>query len=153
MPRCYLLCGVPASGKSTYRNKALMDFDIHSTDDLLDRIALAEAQTYSEVFSDNIEKVEKLFWQNLKDAIDENRDIAVDRTNISKKSRKRILDLLPDEYEATAVIFTTPEWDELTKRLNSRPGKTIPEKVVKQMIDNYQRPTLDEGFRHIIEIN
>jgi len=42
-----------------------------------------------------------------------------------------------------------PEPDELKRRLASRPGKVIPDDVVQQMIDNWEEPTLEEGFKEI----
>jgi tRNA uridine 5-carbamoylmethylation protein Kti12 len=56
--------------------------------------------------------------------------------------------MLPDYY-AIAVVFPTPDHAELQRRLASRPGKTIPEGVVEQMIAQYEEPTELEGFREI----
>jgi tRNA uridine 5-carbamoylmethylation protein Kti12 len=53
------------------------------------------------------------------------------------------------EYSAIAVVFATPEPDELARRLASRPGKTIPPEVIERMIENWEEPTLDEGFKEI----
>jgi tRNA uridine 5-carbamoylmethylation protein Kti12 len=33
--------------------------------------------------------------------------------------------------------------------LNSRPGKVIPDHVVNDMIENFEQPTLAEGFDQI----
>jgi len=55
---------------------------------------------------------------------------------------------LPD-YEHIAVVFHTPDRDELDVRLSGRAGKHIPKKVVDSMIDGWEEPTLDEGFIQI----
>jgi hypothetical protein len=57
---------------------------------------------------------------------------------------------LPD-YEHIAVVFATPEPEELARRLASRydSGKIIPEHVMHGMIDNWDEPELDEGFNEI----
>jgi gluconate kinase len=46
-------------------------------------------------------------------------------------------------------VFKTPEADELKRRLESRPGKSIPDHVIKSMIDNFEMPTEEEGFKEI----
>jgi gluconate kinase len=46
-------------------------------------------------------------------------------------------------------VFKTPAWPELKRRLASRPGKTIPRKVVKSMIHNFEQPSEEEGFTEI----
>ena len=56
--------------------------------------------------------------------------------------------MLPD-YEHIAVVFKTPEPEELARRLASRPGKNIPAHVMRSMIDNFEMPTLDEGFTQV----
>jgi hypothetical protein len=56
--------------------------------------------------------------------------------------------MLPD-YEHIAVVFKTPESDELARRLASRPGKNIPEHVMRGMIEGWDEPELDEGFKEI----
>jgi tRNA uridine 5-carbamoylmethylation protein Kti12 len=56
--------------------------------------------------------------------------------------------MLPD-YEVIAVVFPTPSITELTRRLMSRPGKVIPNNVIEEMIENFDPPTKDEGFKEI----
>jgi len=56
--------------------------------------------------------------------------------------------MLPDYY-AIAVVFRTPDAEELQRRLDSRPGKTIPPEVIADMIDNFEMPTEQEGFKEI----
>jgi gluconate kinase len=56
--------------------------------------------------------------------------------------------MLPD-YEHIAVVFRTPEHTELMRRLMSRPGKEIPDHVIASMIDSWEDPTEEEGFKEI----
>jgi tRNA uridine 5-carbamoylmethylation protein Kti12 len=43
-------------------------------------------------------------------------------------------------------VFKTPDPEELSRRLASRPGKIIPEEIVQDMINKFEMPTLEEGF-------
>jgi predicted kinase len=56
--------------------------------------------------------------------------------------------MLPD-YEHIAVVFQTPPGPELKRRLDSRPGKEIPEAVVEGMIGSFDMPSGQEGFKEI----
>jgi tRNA uridine 5-carbamoylmethylation protein Kti12 len=49
------------------------------------------------------------------------------------------------------VVFGTPEPADLAMRLDSRydSGKIIPDEVVQSMIDNWEQPTEEEGFKEI----
>jgi gluconate kinase len=82
------------------------------------------------------------------DARDAGKDIIWDQTSTSLASRKRKFNMLPDYY-AIAVVFPTPDPEELDRRLNSRPGKHIPHSVMRFMIDTLDIPTEDEGFNEI----
>jgi gluconate kinase len=75
-------------------------------------------------------------------------DIVWDQTSTTVKSRARKFNMLPN-YEHIAVVFRTPNLDELKKRLASRPGKDVPWEVVQGMLDNWEEPTLEEGFTEI----
>jgi predicted kinase len=76
------------------------------------------------------------------------RDIVWDQTSVSVASRAKKFAALPD-YEHVAVVFATPEPEELTRRLAQRPGKTIPDSVMQNMINTFELPTESEGYREI----
>ena len=78
----------------------------------------------------------------------EGRDVIWDQTSTTVVSRIRKFSALP-EYEHIAVVFQTPSRIELKKRLDSRPGKTIPDPVVEGMLASFQMPTEEEGFKEI----
>jgi hypothetical protein len=59
--------------------------------------------------------------------------------------------MLP-EYYAIAVVFRIPGPEELQKRLANRPGKVIPSDVLQSMIDGWEEPTEDEGFKEIWKV-
>jgi tRNA uridine 5-carbamoylmethylation protein Kti12 len=76
-------------------------------------------------------------------------NIIWDQTNLTHGSRAKKLKEIPSsQYEKIAVVFMTPP--DLDARLASRPGKTIPMNVIKQMLGSFEMPTLHEGFSKII---
>jgi gluconate kinase len=58
--------------------------------------------------------------------------------------------MIPDRYEKIAIVFPTPDEDELQRRLASRPGKTIPEYILGPMIESLEYPEMDEGFDSVL---
>jgi predicted kinase len=76
------------------------------------------------------------------------KDIIWDQTSTGVKARARKFNMLPD-YEHIAVVFKTPEKEELARRLASRPGKNIPDHVMRSMIEHFESPSEEEGFKEI----
>lgn len=150
-PVCYVLVGVPASGKSTWyeqNRESLGDAVYVSTDYFVEQHAQACGSTYSEVFDAYMPTAVDLMAQVVVEARASNRDIVWDQTSVTVKTRKRKFNMLPD-YDHIAVVFATPDREELARRLASRPGKTIPAHVMASMINNFQMPTVAEGFKEI----
>jgi hypothetical protein len=149
-PKLYVLVGVPGSGKSTWiknqewaKNCAIVSTDAH-----VENYANTVGQTYSEVFRDYMPYAVKLMADDVVRARDEGKDIIWDQTSTSVISRKKKFNMLSNYY-AIAVVFRTPAESELLTRLSNRPGKTIPWNVVSVMIQNFEMPTEEEGFKEI----
>lgn len=150
MPKCYQLVGVPGSGKSTWIEN--QDWAITcarvSTDKWVEIYAKEVGRTYSEVFADFMPTAVDLMAKEVVAARELKRDIIWDQTSTTVKSRIRKFNMLPD-YEHIAVVFKTPEHAELMRRLESRPGKEIPDHVIASMIASWEDPTEEEGFKEI----
>lgn len=152
MPKFYMLIGVPAAGKSTWRERHAHDAVIVSTDDIIDQTAAAQKATYNDVFKDNIKFATQLAMNRAKEAFEAGKDVVWDQTNVTKRSRASKLQMVPKDYEKIAVFFPTPHPDVHDKRLASRPGKSIPDHILQGMIDMLEPPTKSEGFDQIIKI-
>jgi predicted kinase len=140
-----MLIGVPGSGKSTWVNAQdwVKDCVLVSTDKLIELEAGRQGKTYNDVFKDYIDTATKLMNADVLEAVAEGKDIIWDQTNTGRKSRKAKLAMAPG-YHKIAVVFATPEKEEWQRRINSRPGKMIPEGVLKAMATGLQLPTEDE---------
>lgn len=152
MPKLYVLVGVPGAGKSTWvASQEWSNTVFISTDKFVDEYALEVGKTYSEVFDSYMPTAIKRMTNEVIEARKAGKDIVWDQTSTSRGARARKLNMLK-EYEAIAVVFKTPDQEELAKRLASRPGKNIPDYVMKQMINNFSIPSEDEGFNKIMVI-
>ena len=150
MPKCYQLIGVPGSGKSTWICNQIwaQGLTVVSTDTFVEAYANAQDQTYSQVFEDYMPTAIDLMVQQVVFAHQHGHTVIWDQTSVTVASRRKKFRMLPD-YQHIAVVFKTPEPDELSRRLASRPGKIIPEEIVQDMIDRFEMPTLEEGFQEI----
>lgn len=150
MPKCYQLIGVPGAGKSTWIKNQVwaLGLTIVSTDVFVEDYARAQGKTYNEVFKDYMPEAVKLMAEQVVFARRHDHTVIWDQTSTTVKSRKKKFNMLPD-YEHVAVVFRTPDRDELDVRLSGRPGKHIPKAVVDSMIAGFEMPTEDEGFKEI----
>ena len=150
MPKCYQLIGVPAAGKSTWIKDQIwaLGLTVVSTDPFVEDYARAQGKTYTEVFKDYMPTAVDLMAKQVVFARGHDHTVIWDQTSTTVKSRSRKFNMLPD-YEHIAVVFRTPPADVLKERLSARPGKEIPWEVVQGMIDNWEEPTTEEGFKEI----
>ena len=150
MPKCYQLIGVPAAGKSTWIKDQvwMLGLTVVSTDPFVEDYARAQGKTYSEVFTEYMPTAVDLMAKQVVFAREHDHTVIWDQTSTTVKSRERKFRMLPG-YEHIAVVFRTPNLDELKLRLANRPGKDVPWEVVQGMIDNWEEPTLEEGFTEI----
>jgi predicted kinase len=150
MSKVYVMVGVPGSGKSTWIKNQFWANDcvVVSSDQLVEAEAERQGKTYNDVFKDYINTAISLMLDQVIAARDEGKDIIWDQTSVNVKSRRKKFKMLPD-YEHIAIVFNTPLVEELTKRLDSRPGKSIPWEVVNSMINAFEMPTEEEGYKEI----
>lgn len=158
-PTCVLLIGPPCSGKSTYREEIIEQMSrlgrvpiIISSDDYIEDLARELGVTYSQAFGKaDFKAINRDISKTLGDAIADRREIIHDRTNMTLKSRNKVLARLSKDYQRIAVDFQIPR-DVLEMRLEERAaktGKSISAVIVDDMISTYQPPELGE-FDEII---
>jgi predicted kinase len=150
MNKCYQLIGVPAAGKSTWIKDQIwaLGLTVISTDPFVEDYAKTQGKTYTEVFKEYMPTAVDLMAKQVIFAREHGHTVIWDQTSTTVKSRTRKFNMLPD-YEHIAVVFRTPDLDVLKERLISRPGKEIPWEVVQGMIDDWEEPTNEEGFKEI----
>ncbi len=109
----------------------------------------------SEGFKGLIQFAEIIMWRQITSCLMGGRNFIIDRTNLTVKSRAKFIQKLKlHNYEIEAVVFPEVGSEALSKeewkrRLDSRPGKTIPQEVLDQMVDSYEIPLMSEGFSKI----
>ena len=154
-----LLIGPPGSGKSTYidKNKSIFEKDnqvVICRDDLIEKYGTGE--NYTEKWKSCDQKqIDQEYYKGINDNLKLNKSVIVDATNVSRKSRRRILNQMPKskEYEKRAIVFLT-DYDILLWNNKNRPNdKNISEKIIKIMCMKFQFPGFDEFDQISVIIN
>lgn len=150
MPIAYILVGVPGAGKSTWikNQKWAGECAVVSTDFHVEQYAKEKGKTYSEVFDHYMSTAVELMISDVHDAMEFDKNIIWDQTSTSVKTRGKKIKML-EGYHKIAIVFRTPSIEELMRRIDSRVGKDVPAKVILDMIEKWEEPTLEEGFDEI----
>ena len=118
------------------------------------KIAKMNDLTYSQAFPDYYGMANLMFRAELAKAVVGKSSFAVDRTNLTRKSRGEILRKISRErFTTIAIVCDLPAPEILTPLLEQREreGKIIPVQAYEMMRKRYEPPTFDEGFDLIEE--
>lgn len=150
-----MMCGIACAGKSTYIRRGTENTDffdeyvILSTDNYIEECAKSVGKTYNEVFDDTIHEAAAKMFEQLDHAIQHEKSILWDQTNLTKKSRRQKLKKIPDSYSKTIVVLPI-SLEEALIRNSQRANKFIPRSVLHRMYHQFEMPTEDEGFDAIM---
>ncbi len=148
MSEIIYLIGLPASGKSTFVEKALKDsqekdFQIVSTDNIITDYAKRHNISYIQsIWRLQREHVDNILLNGLNDCLCQGKNVIVDRTNLSFEERYLTMRFVPKNYIRKAIIFNIQQ-DHLRTRLLKREqltDKHIPDWVVERMRRSFQFP-------------
>jgi predicted kinase len=166
-PVCTVMVGLPAMGKSTLAifqellyEKIDLPLFVYSTDKFIEEAAYHFGITYNEAFEGNIKAATDSMNSLLDAAIKERQDIIWDQTNLGVGKRRKIINCMKQAgYQVRCDCIVPPEEGHFSDlkdwkyRLQNRPGKTIPDEVISNMMKNFVMPTIDEGFDMITFYN
>ena len=170
--KVYILVGPPGVGKSTYikNNFAMKNSTIISRDIIVERVAEENGYTYTELFSSDIKfndlnnQINAELAENIEKVSRDGKDVVVDMTNMSVKSRANLLNKFSkNKFTRIALDFmpNPSNFDNLmesNERRNAkflRVGKSkyISSAVLQMMFDRYEPPTEEEGFDRVTKID
>lgn len=153
MAKLVVLVGLPASGKTTFAKHLAKTrgYSVVSRDFYIECAADVMRADYDDAFAAvDHAAIDRNVAAYFADLIRLQRDVVVDLTNLTVKSRAKWLHRLPPHYCSGAVVFCAPQCV-LEHRLASRKGKTVPADVLAKMRERFVRPSKAEGFEFIID--
>ena len=149
MSKLFIMIGAPGSGKTTWCKNNVPKNAVYISRDEIRFSIIKDKDSY---FSKE-KIVYDIFINKINEALDSGLDVYADQTSLNAGSRKKLIDALnkkPDEI--IGIYFTTP-LDIILQRNAQRTGRAlVPEDVVINMFNSVTRPTLDEGFTEILEV-
>lgn len=141
-PIVTMMIGPPACGKSTWVERNTIADPILCRDSVV--MELAGDVSYTEAFATvDQRRVDQVNGSRLSNFLNNKDSFIVDQTNMSRKSRRKILCHVGKKYWKKAVVFATG-YDEIMRRRETRKGKEIPNYVMKNMIGSFVVPMYDE---------
>lgn len=148
-PKCYVMVGLPGSGKSTYA--AQVSLTVLSTDFIVERLSAAQGKTYAEGFQNNIKKATSIFNREVDECVKAGRSFVWDQTNLTRKKRIGIVDRLSRTHDVECIhVVATPATLEANRAARD---KQISESVLRKMENSYEQPSHSEGFLRITTVH
>ena len=141
---CYLLVGIPASGKSTLAKRLARSKNalVLSTDSIR-TILYGNPEIQG-----NWQDIERVLHNLLLKCVSQNKSVIIDATHTLRAHRKTLL-TLSKQINWTCIYLKT-DLNTCHKR-NLKRSRTVPKTVIDSMYQNLLRepPTLTEGFKQI----
>lgn len=143
-PKMIMMCGLPASGKSTKAVELAKKYNanIHSSDEIRKELS-------GDINNQNInDLVFQTLHNRIKEDLKHNKSCVYDATNIRYKQRKGFLcELEKIPCEKICVLMATP-YEDCLKNNNSRDRK-VPETVIEDMYKHFDVCWFYEGWDKI----
>lgn len=161
----YILVGPPGVGKSWWTDENVPDPYTISYDNAVTAVAKANNLKYDDiagpkagVFRKDIAELEK---QQVTNAVASGKNIVVDKTNMTVKSRKRAMKAIEGsegDFEKVAVFFDFRGLEPLIlksveRRAMEEGDKNIDPGIVMGMMNRFEMPSTSEGFDDIIVVD
>lgn len=146
MPMFIMLCGLPASGKSTYAEDIKNKYGnvvICSSD------AIREELTGDINNQDLNEEVFKVLHRRIKDNLKAGNNVIYDACNISSRRRKHFVQTELKGIKCTKICFVFATDYEFCLKNNLKRDRQVPEEVIKRMYMNWETPYYFEGWEQI----
>ncbi len=149
MAKLIILCGLPGSGKSYYAKQLLstccafceQETVIHSSDAIRNEL-FGDAGS-----QENNALVFEIMHKRVKDDLRAGKTVIYDATNITRKSRRGIINMTTKDDIVECHIVWAPI-DTCIKRDAER-SRSVGSEVIDKMIRRWQSPHKSEGFAHI----
>lgn len=144
MVKCFIMIGLPASGKSEYAKKLSTEYDakIFSSDTLREEMfGDVNHQTDNKVLFKELHK-------RIRECLVSGESVVYDATNINYKKRMEFLKSLNKiPCKKVAILMATPY--EVCLERNARRERKVPGHVIRRMYMNWNSPYWYEGWDDI----
>lgn len=132
-----LMCGVPGSGKSTWRRHHLDESHVVVSKDLMPRSVRKQLRQEREIRA----------------AIGLGRPVVVDNTHITRAERAPVIALARALGAPCRAVVVRAPLEASLERNAARSGREqVPHGIVRQMARQWEEPSLDEGLVSVMVV-
>lgn len=151
MPTLYILCGIPASGKSTWAHEFLASDTKDTRYVSRDEIRFSMLEEDDDYFAHE-KKVFEKFADTIAQTLVDGFDVIADATHVNEYSRTKLtnaIDAYITEYKIIYVVFHTGV-EECVRRNSLREGRAhVSEESIRGMRRSFTMPTLRADNRAV----
>ena len=142
-----VMCGLPASGKSTY-SQWLEESGVFKRvcPDLIRKAFYGD-----ENIQGDGKRVFETAYHDIKEYACLGENVVFDATNINAKRRKELVEEMRPYFDIIICKWFSTPIDICVQRNMAR-ERQVPQEVIKRMWWNFEKPTLAEGFDLVEEI-
>lgn len=144
MPRLFIMCGLPASGKSTFAQQFIKNNDIRYVS--RDEIRFSMIKEDEEYFSHEKEVFRK-FAGTIAQTLVDGFDVIADATHLNRISRDKLIraiDQYTTEYTITYIVLETSLETCMERNAFREERARVPDSVMKSMAENWEDITISE---------
>ena len=135
----YIMVGLPGSGKDTWIKENISETTMLCRDNIRTEIGIEGEKPQGTEEQEN--EVTRILNERLVECCKNKQDCVINNTNVSKKRRKEILDIiLPYNPRVVIVYVEAPTLTDNFERRRNQVGK----KVIKRMFHNFEFPEFFE---------
>ena len=144
---CFLLVGLPASGKSTFSKRLAVSKNavIISTDSIRKILYKDESK------QGNWKEIERVLHESIFNSIRKGQSVIIDATHTVKEHRKILINL-SNQINWTCYYLKTDKQTCIKRNLER--SRTVPKHVIESMANQLKLtpPTREEGFKKLYEV-
>ena len=140
MGKLIILCGLSASGKSSYA-KTLKDAVIVSSDDIREELSYRADQSQNG-------KVFRIFHSRIDSLLKESKTVVADATNLTMKSRRPLIDIGKRNKARIECHLLLKQIDKCVAD-DSKREYSVGYKVISKQVRRFEVPFYEEGFDEI----
>lgn len=107
-PEALVLVGMPGSGKSTWAHRHPERYPVASSDEFVKAYAEKVGKTYAEVIAQYSPQAAKLMKARVEGLVAEGKPFIWDQTNLTKRERAAIYNILHKTHRVVFVAFLVP---------------------------------------------
>ena len=148
----FVMCGCPGSGKSTWVIEQIRPMvDALISRDNIRFMLLKDDDDYF-AYED---KVRNMFFQAIKNntSSDDFENIYIDATHLTRKTRSQVRSWIRRHPYQIAVSFEVPLEVALERNAQRAGRARVPETVIYNMYNRFEKPTLKVGFDEIWHVD